>query len=324
MLTDFYFDKEIFEDSTVSNIKATNHLLQESWLKYGRLGYVTGAEPISFLDHVGVENRQRWASTISHCSSRRIDLVERAVSSASSFDNLNDIFSEQGVSTVFVADGYKDDILPDCTRRSCEQGLFECLVPDDLPESILHQRGSESSARNISKGENITDIWKNRFEGLVKYSNSIAIIDRYLIEGVVRDKKSKPYTSLSKFVEFLSASLKTGTVKVQIFSAGEEKGERLHDEIRSYLNDELIRKPFFQQGKIQLSVSSCADDMFRDNAHGRLVLIDNHVVDLDNGLSLFDAWPVKNTIFNIKPKYQTNFTTVHAMLSKNRLWNESV
>jgi len=324
MLTDFYFDKEIFEDSTVSNVKASNHLLQESWLKFGRLGYITGASPISFLEHVGVENRQRWASTISHCSSRQIHLDERTVSSVNSFDDLNDIFSKQGVSTVLVADGYKDGVLPECTHKSCEQDLFECLVPDDLPESRLHRSGSENSAKNISAGEDISDIWKGRFEGLAKYSTSIAIIDRYLIQGIVRDKINKSYTSLSKFIEFLSASLKTETVKVQIFSAGGEKDENLHDEMRSYLNDELTRKPFFQQGKIQLSVSSCADHMFRDNAHGRLVLIDNHVIDLDNGLSLFDAWPVKNTIFNIKPKYQTSFTSVHSMLSKNRLWNESV
>jgi hypothetical protein len=324
MLTDFYFDEEIFEDSTISSVKVSNHLLCDSWMRFGRLGYVDEAVPTSFLNRVGNEHRQRWASIISHCSSRRIDLDESAVSSVETFNELNTIFSSQDISTVLVADGYKDGVLPDCTRKSCERGVFECLIPDDLADSEFHKNGTDRSERNISKGEDISDIWKGRFEGLCKYARSIAIIDRYLIKEVVKDRDIKSYTSLSKFIELLSVSLKSETVKVQVFSAGGDKDSEEYDKIYGYLNHELERKPFFQPGKIQLSISSCADEMFRDDAHGRLVLIDNHVVDMDNGLSLFSAWPVKNTIFNIKPKHQTDFSSVHSDLSRNRLWNLNI
>ena len=319
MLTDIYFDDNIFFDEYLKKSEGANQSLIDSWRDYGRLAYDKNRNVRKILASVPIEFSQKWQACFSHFSTREIEVNSDNVFQAD-FNEAIKIFSEIGVSSYILAEGNHDLILNESRYTRCETSMFEAFMPSEIAISNFHTEGKVSSEKNLVPGDDIENIWNSRFKGLAKYSNKILIIDRYVIQNTFEDLRRGKTTSIEKFIELVSRDSKSDSVNIVIYSSEAAYAGGLCNlvEIQKYLRESLSKRPYYKNS-IDIEINICPDPLFKIKAHDRFIAFENHVVEIGSGMLVFSDNGINDTSFNIKNIIRTNFLEVIRSFSRDRI-----
>lgn len=311
MITTFYFDEEMFQDPVFTNQPSVNEDILNLWDRYGCLAYCEADFSLveKSLTNIQPKYSTRWNAAIQHFFKTKVNLSKRKISDFESYSLLEKDFKNTGVKTGVVADEYLE-------LFNGSTGGVEVVCPSTLRYSTSFKESERLSNLDIHQSEKISDIWDSRLNGVFLYSKKIVIIDRYLMFNVINDYNSGLKTSLENLFELLSKN--NVSYKVDIYSACDVRGDTSSEEVKVYLNNILRRKASVLTSKIEFEVNFCKNKFFSDNAHGRMIALDRHVIQIDNGLDIFREKPMINSQLNIKGVRQTRFIEIYNVLSKNR------
>lgn len=311
MITTFYFDEEMFQDPVFINQPCVNEDILSLWDKYGCLAYCDTDFSLveKSLSKIQPKYSTRWKVAIQHFFKTKVNLSKRKISDFGSCSLLENDFKVSGIKTGVVANEYLE-------LFSEIVGGVEVVCPYTLRYSTNFRESERLSSLDINQSEKIYEIWDSRFNGVFLFSKKIVIIDRYLMLNVIYDYKSGLRTSLEIFFELLSKN--NVSYKVDIYSACDINGETSSSEVKAYLDNVLRPKMSVLKSKIEFEVNYCKNKFFSDHSHGRMIALDRHVIQIDNGLDIFREKPMINAQFNIKGIAQTRFNEIYKVLSKNR------
>lgn len=316
MLTEFYFDGELFQDQNFK-LKIMNDHLIKHWSEYGCLVVCKKDRGRSLFNDVEAKYKAKWQSyfTLSRKSFVSLNAV---VSTFNDFDAVECAVKSYGVDSVFIAEGLHDDILGEKTQRCNDCNDFEVLIPDDIYNSSNFKKSEEYSKKDIEQGELVRDIWATRFDKLVAHTKVITILDRYFVKNLVEDIKENKKTSLETFLENLSGS-SSRKISLHFYSKWDGNASE-RNSVEKYLSKSLYETTFFNDSIASVSISGCPDRFFSKNAHERFFKLDNHVLAIGNGMELFRTTQVKVTHFSSKHSSLTSFDKSLAVISRNSKW----
>lgn len=319
MLSDIYFDDNLFSDLDLKKSGGINQGLIDSWRDYGRLAYDKNKSITQILDAAPVNFRQRWMNYLSYYSLRPIEIDPDELFLAKNVDEIIEIFSGTEILAYILAEGNHELILRDARYYKCAESGMEVFMPSETGVSHFHNSGRTASELDLKDGMKIDAIWKQRFKGLVKYTNKISIIDRYMIKNIFEDRKKKKTTSMEKFMGLLSRDSMSDTVNIAIYSSDMAFDNGLCNivDIESYLRNDLAKFPYVTH-KFNVEINICRDQYFALDAHDRYIAFDKHVIQIGNGVSIFRDEQIKKTSFNIKSIYNTSFNDILRTFSRNR------
>lgn len=153
------------------------------------------------------------------------------------------------------------------------------------------------SDQAIHKGQNTADLWRERFQNLVRCSNSkrlqqITIVDRYIASNILDGK-----TELFRLLEHISAD--SPGCGVTIFSSDSRVSNL--DYVKERIDSNLERIGLRKDGINRLTMFICYDDVFGGSAHGRYVRFDGITYTIDIGIEIFrDDVVGRRSDFSIK------------------------
>lgn len=317
MLTEFYFDKELFLDSSFET-DLSNRSLSEAWMKFGCLVCSEDVTILELLENVRPEYRQLWLEYAQASKKKQVEIENPLLSSYMCFDDVATCLFQLGARTAFIANGLHGEVVANELEVAKGRGV-ELMVPDRFHDSVNFSNSIKYSNMDITDGENILGVWASRFESLAQHTSVITIFDRYCIKNLVEDIERNRKTSIEKFVELLFA-VERDELSIEIYSADEALGSHVYVEVHKFLNQTLPGKPYFNSKKISIHINACKDVYFKTYCHERFLRFDGHVMDVGNGMQLFRDFPISNMSFNIKHYTFTNFNTTLAVLNANREW----
>lgn len=178
------------------------------------------------------------------------------------------------------------------------------------------------NVRGITSGENINDVWSERFQNIAKKTKNITIIDRYFITNLYEDINER-VTAIERFIDFLSRSNRK--FSITIFSEGDHRNSEMHNTISTYFNVTLPRRPNYNGTISRLEVISCRDSTFRDKAHHRYIDFDDFTIELDKGMDIFRSYPLSACSFKLYRGFQNPvFQEAYSALNRHPLWRNSL
>lgn len=310
MITTFYFDNEMFDDASF-NIKVTSDSILDKWEKFGCLAFCKEdiAEILQTIKQKPNNIYHQWYTALAHFKKTSINLHPSKLYDLGTDHDYDSILNKNGIMTAIVPSEYLE-LFENKTH-------VEIIEPQNIFDSINFKNSEKYSLNDISEENEIEEIWNNSFKNLSIYTNSITIIDRYLMKNAIDDHKNQKETSIEVLAKFLAKNNKPYTIN--IYSACDIDGTSTNStEITTYLNDVLRKKPYVQHSKIQFSISYCKGRIFSKIAHDRMMAFDQHVVETGNGVDIFRVKPISNCQLNIKNIHRTKFKEIYALLSKNR------
>lgn len=319
MITDFYFDENLFLDESMSH-QITNDTLIDTWISYGSLVIADSHSPIKLIENVDPKFRLKWVAYLSKRLYRTLPQLSKVdISNTSNFADLERLMSGACVQSHFFPEGFDDNLLPDGENR-VTKNQFELLSPNALNDSTFFTKSKKYSNLYISEGEALSDIWTTRFSSLVRDAKVITIIDRYLIENLIKAYEKNSVTALERFIEKISSS-SSGCVAINIYSASDEpSGGTQHELCSNYINNALPNKPYYNSSKLSVEVNVTKSKFFSKESHDRLVRIDDRVVEIGIGFEIFEDRPVRRTNCTIKDASFTLFDDALGNMNRNREW----
>ena len=319
MITLFYFDEELFEDNLLRETPIMSDSILNYWERYGCLAMCDDSkrEIIAALQVIPEKYKQKWIIALTNFKIFKIDIDKKRLSDLSSIIDFDVGLYNNRVYTGLVASEYLE--LFEEKSLIKEGNQLEIVSPSNLNESINFNNSSKYCESDIIANDDIDQVWKTRFCGLVRHSKTITVIDRYLAENLIQDIKNGNKSSLEWLVEKLSSY--DTNYKLDIFSACDRRNSEISSaDIRDFIDNTLKSKPYFRESQININFSLCKDRLFGEKAHDRMICIDEHVVQIGKGVDIFRNKIIENNTFTIKPKKTSFFQGVYRDLSRNREW----
>ena len=321
MLTEFYFDSELFLDDHFCS-KVAHENLMNMWSNYGCLFVCNEGRGQHLFDNVNAKFKTKWMTLFSDSRTVHVDFENPVVSEFKTISSLEGDLSSRGLGTVLIADGCQGKILGDEGYYLSSDKGVEVLIPDEINSSHNFSESVLYSKKDINKSDDINQVWSTRFRKLAMYSKVITVQDRYFIKNLVEDIEKGNKTSLELFIEFLSKDVRN-KFSLSFYSSGNEKDGHDHKIVEGFLT-RLSKKPYYHKTIASITITSCAGRFFPENAHERFLKFDNHVMALGNGMQLFRCFPLNVTSFSIKHSIFTHFDQSTSTFNKNRTWEKQV
>lgn len=315
MLTNFYLDSEIFDDDLLQSIPQLNISILENWRDYGCLGYCNTHYQMIFssLNKLQPKYKIKWETALSNFKKNKITPDKPLMSDYENFETLKHEMVSFDIDTSIISSSYLE-YFPSTSPR----GTFEIVSASNFGESISFLKSKKMSLEQIKKGDDINQLWENRFHNLAKHSKHITIIDRYSALNILEDHAIGKKTSLDLLIDFLST---TGNkYEITIYGACDIPNRLVNaTELKSYLNGNLRKRPNYLSTISNSSFALCKNKFFGEEAHDRMISFDeDFVVEIGSGLDIFRDKPIKTNTFSIKRKGLTFFSSIYNELSKNR------
>lgn len=314
MITIFYFDLELFEDTTLREQALANGALLDSWRDYGCLvsGGLTAESVKASVKSVPPKYYQKWLNAFSFYKQTKSDPATENLSGFDNFDCLKAEFVPLGVKTALISSDY----IALYDNLNCSVTGFELVSPSNFNESINFQRSNEFAVKDIEQKEAIQDIWNSRFHNLACYSKVVTIIDRFSVINLLADHRDGLKTSIEHLFELLAKTNRKFSIK--LYGACDIGGKATNiTELKTYLNSVLRKKPCYAKCISSFDISLCKNNFFGKEAHDRMLRFDDHIIQIGNGLDVFRDSPVLYNTFNIKRPDSTNFKGIHKALQSN-------
>ena len=151
----------------------------------------------------------------------------------------------------------------------------------------------------IHKGQSMADLWRERFQNLVRCSNGnqqITIVDRYIASNIFGGK-----SELFRLLEYINAD-STGC-SVTVFSSNKDVSDLACVEAR--VNSWQKQIGLTKAGIKRLTMFICYDDVFGGSAHGRYIRFGGITCTIDIGIEIFrDDVVGRRSEFSLKsPKH---------------------
>lgn len=321
MITSFYFDQDLFDDESVQKIPLMTDSILETWEKCGCLAICNSnrTEIRAALTKVDMSLRKKWVEALSSQSYKKniVSLKKNKLCDLNGIEEFENLFYSELIITGLLTSEYEE--LYKIQNLSVGDVELEVITPKKFSESRNFNKSKDACLTSIKAGTDINEIWEERLSKLIYYSSRITIIDRYLASNLLEDIENGKETSLEFIFEKLSRFNRNYTVVV--YSACDIPQKDVNaTKIRDYLNNVLTKKPYYKSSN-DIQFSLCKNNLFGNEAHDRLVCIDEHVVEIGKGLDIFRKGDIKNNTFTIKPKRFSFFRECYNKLSKNREWN---
>lgn len=321
MITPFYFDQELFDDISVKNLPVVNDAILDMWQKCGCLALCdeNKKDIIKAVGSAPLKYKQKWITALTSDGFKKYQ-VKLKKSKLSELDDMADFekcfYSNKVVTGVLTSD--YEELLSNKTY--VVDGIsLEVITPNNFSESINFSKSKASCEQDIHAGSKINDIWNDRFCNLVAHSNKITIIDRYLALNLLQDIKDNKKTAIEALIEKLKPYGTNYTI--DIFSACDIYKKPFNSgNIKSYIDNVLKKKPYFNKDKLNIKFSLCKNSIFSEEAHDRMLCIGQHVVQIGKGMDIFRVKNIESNTFTIKPKYLSFFNIAYTNLSRNREW----
>lgn len=321
MLTLFYFDQEVFEDSSLRMPLANSSIL-DTWLNYGCLA-ICQEHKINIKEAVHdipPKYLQKWVAALTSpiYKKTKVSINKPILSSLKNISEFRDEYYPHKITTGIIVSEYEalfeeKNIIIDNTN-------LEIVTPENINESLNFKNSILVSQLDIKKDEVYSDVWNKRFLTLAEQTSTITIIDRYMALNIINDINKGLKTSLEKFIESLSACDKNYSINV--YSACDFANDNLNSsELSNYINNTLKKRPYFKKSNFEIKFALCKDHKFRDEAHDRMISFDNHVVQIGKGMDIFRDKKIDNNSFTIKSRSLSGFNDIYKELTRNREWN---
>ena len=320
MLTVFYFDQEVFSDDSL-NIPLTNSAILETWLQYGCLA-ICQDHSINIKEavkNIHPKYKQKWITALTSQSYKktRVAIEQPLLSSLKSLDEFKDIFFSKNVTTGIIISEY--DELFDPKIITIGNTNLEIVTPSNINESVNFKNSIYISQKDITSNEKYSDIWDKRFSALAEQTSVVTILDRYMALNIESDYKKGLKTSIERLIESLYKHGKQYTI--DIYSACDFPEKNINcTEFKEYIDNTLKKKPYFSESKFEIKFAVCKDNIFKSEAHDRMICFDNHVIQIGKGMDIFRENMIQNNTFTIKARNSSSFDEIYKELIKNREW----
>lgn len=321
MLNEFYLDRSVFSAQPLRDeaLSVLHDILIEYWGRYGVLVMPNGSgeEYLELIKGLPPKFHQRWINAFSNFS--RFESSERwgGLETCPSFKdaaNLRQFFLTALVEDTLGAVICNNEKL----LRSCPESFFEMVGVGSVTESVNFGKARDRAIRDIGYGDDIKEVWRERFESFAKYSGRIYISDRYVFNSVLRDASEGRKSSIAKFIEMLPGWKK---FSITILSDGGGNSDELCVEVQNYFSKYIMRSPPLSRKLSCLNLVSMSSENFKKFAHDRYVRFDKHVCQIGVGMAIFDAFPVPATTFSVKNIYESTAREIER-LALSSLWRE--
>lgn len=202
MITTFYFDLELFDDTALRNQSLANGVLLDTWRDFGCLVY----EKATFdalrlsIKHINPKYSQRWSLALTRYKRTEITENLENLSDFENFESLKTNLLPLGIKTALIPSDYIDIF----KQHSCSKTDFELVSPTNINESINFKKSCTYSSKDIVTTEILDEIWNSRFQSLASHSKVITIIDRFALKNIIDDHNNGKETSIENFFKLLS------------------------------------------------------------------------------------------------------------------------
>ena len=218
-------------------------------------------------------------------------------------DSDNDLAKYSGEFSLALLDNDRADLL-DVPKgnsgkysRNCGGVEAARFQHADLSTNFASAKLLSEQAIHIE--QNTADLWRERFQNLVRYSNGnqqITIVDRYIASNIYYNHNYN-HNELFRLLELISAD--SSGCSVTIFSSDSRVNDFAYvkDRIESALERIGLRK----DGISRLTVFICNDDVFGRSAHDRYIRFDGMTCAIGVGIEIFRYDVVRReTEFSLK------------------------
>jgi len=318
MITDFYFDGDIFYDESMSYQITNDHLL-DMWINYGVLIIPEDVNPKNLIEGVDERYRQKWTLYLSKKLYRKMPVHMSEIKKSEDFDTLRNLMEKIDVKSYFFPEGVDFKLLPKGIRRVfCEN--FELLSPEAIGDSTFFEKSKKYSDMYIEKNQDFEDLWRTRFKSLVRDAKVITIIDKYLLDNFLTDYEAGRETSIERFL-INACDNPSKTLSIHIYSSNDSKRDGHEYKLcESFITSTLPKKPYFNKDKVNISFNACESKVFTEESHDRLIRINDRVVEIGIGFEVFRDKPLKRTTCSIKDVSLTPFDKALGALNRARSW----
>ena len=226
------------------------------------------------------------------CETRPIDW-QQGMQTESDLANYQDEFDlvllEDTRALVFgVPAGDNDKYSKDC--GGVEAARFQHA---DLSTNFASAKLLSEQAIHID--QNTADLWRERFQNLVRYSNGnqqITIVDRYIASNIYYN-----HNELFRLLELISAD--SSGCSVTIFSSDSRVNDFAY--VKERIDSNLKRIGLGKAGIKRLTMFICYDDVFGKSGHDRYIRFDGMTCAIGVGIEIFrDDVVRRETEFSLK------------------------
>lgn len=321
MINDFHFSHEFLGCESLK-VSVVNDVILDGWLNYGCLIAPQSrlAEYKEWLSLQDAKKRQKWSNALTYYLINDMTGEYKPVSDFTQLDDCFDYIDTHSVPTLLIN---QDEMV----HLSLSDGRHvrnsaEVVNVNNFSDSYYFQKSKDLENQSILEGENINDVWNERFAAIASRTKTITIIDRYFSKNFEEDMNRK-VTSIEKFIDFLSRTGKK--YSITIFSDGGDKDSNRHNAIANYINKTLSEKPNFKSSISYFEVSSCDDSLFKKKAHDRFIQFDSFTVLLGSGIAIFRDYPLNSCKFSFYRTFKDPmFSVALSTMEKHRKWKHTV
>lgn len=153
----------------------------------------------------------------------------------------------------------------------------------------------------IPIGQNTADLWRERFQNLVRYSNGnqqITVVDRYIASNIYSNHSNHSnHKELFRLLEHISSD--SPGCRVTIFSSGSRVNDFAY--VKERIEGALERIGLRKDGISRLTVFICYDDVFGKSGHDRYIRFGRMTCAIGVGIEIFrDDVVRRETEFSLK------------------------
>ena len=215
-------------------------------------------------------------------------------------------------------------LVKDYSGFNAESKLFEVLDYVYLKDSKNFNLSKIYSKKQIDSGEDVKNIWY-RFRNLLKYTEEITIIDRYLFENDFNSAYDPDlgYSSIRRFFKFMT----TSGIKVKRLNFISSNKNIRQEDVEKLFSDILRADGSFLHCFKTLRVILRNDKLFSDKFHDRLIKTDFHYVEIGAGFgeAFRGCATEKFMTFSCKSSKDVDYRSYISYLSDpNIVLNESI
>jgi hypothetical protein len=287
MIARFAIEPAVFMDARNDNIdiEANDSRLFECWKLHGVLHWSEDASEFSLaISQLPVTRRKRWTAVMGS------DIYRRVFVKDADFGSLL-----KNEAALIGLSQYVDVICLEETRAACfglpedeisvqnGHGVEICRI-NHVDRSVAFRRAAETWSDHIYSGTDVDQIWKARFEGLLRFASSISIVDRYCVKNSVLSLRYGRSSALQAFLRRIGGVGGARRKAVNIYSS---LNELTFAEAQGHL--EMISQAHTMPSIASLHLHMAEDKVFQTVSHDRFLRCGPIVTGIGKGISMFES-----------------------------------
>lgn len=214
-------------------------------------------------------------------------------------DSDDDLAKYRGEFSLALLDNARADLLgvPNSGTYSRDCGGVEAarFQVDELSMTMNFKTAKRLAGEPIKKGQNTADLWRERFQNLVRCSNGnqqITIVDRYIASNICDN-----HNELFWLLEHISAD--SPGCRVTIYSSDSHVSDFAY--VKERIDSNLERIGLRKDGIKRLTMFICYDNEFSKSNHDRYIRFGGMICTIGRGIQVFrDAVVKYDTDFSLK------------------------